>query len=62
MGLLIFAASTDAMSLRAAVKDEAVPWPEISEQEREGLDFVYADDIGDVLKVALETDGKRPSG
>ena len=35
---------------------------EISEQEREGLDFVYADDIGDVLKVALETDGKRPSG
>ena len=35
---------------------------EISEQEREGLDFVYADDIGDVLKVALQTDGKRPSG
>jgi ATP-dependent Lon protease len=35
---------------------------EISEQEREGLDFVYADDIGDVLKVALETDGKPPSG
>jgi ATP-dependent Lon protease len=35
---------------------------EISEQEREGLDFVYADDIGDVLKVALQTDGKRSSG
>jgi ATP-dependent Lon protease len=35
---------------------------EISEQEREGLDFVYADDIGDVLKVALQTDGKRASG
>jgi ATP-dependent Lon protease len=34
---------------------------EISEQEREGLDFVYADDIGDVLKVALQTDGKRAS-
>ena len=25
---------------------------EISEQEREGLEFVYVDDIGDVLKVA----------
>jgi len=34
MGLLIFAASPDAMSLRAAVKDEAVPWPEVTEQER----------------------------
>jgi ATP-dependent Lon protease len=33
---------------------------EISEQEREGLEFVYADDIGDVLKTALEPDGKRP--
>ncbi len=32
---------------------------EISEQEREGLEFVYADDIGDVLKTALEPDGKR---
>jgi ATP-dependent Lon protease len=35
---------------------------EINEQEREGLDFVYADDIGDVLQTALEPDGKRPSG
>jgi ATP-dependent Lon protease len=33
---------------------------EISEQEREGLEFVYADDIRDVLGVALERDG-RPS-
>ncbi len=29
---------------------------EISEQEREGLEFVYADDIGDVLQTALEPD------
>ncbi|HEX3563569.1 MAG TPA: S16 family serine protease, partial [Solirubrobacterales bacterium] len=35
---------------------------EISEQEREGLEFVYADDIGDVLKVALQTDGKPVTG
>jgi ATP-dependent Lon protease len=35
---------------------------EISEQEREGLEFVYADDIGDVLKVALQSDGNRRSG
>jgi ATP-dependent Lon protease len=34
---------------------------EISEEEREGLDFVYADDIGDVLREALEPDGKRPT-
>jgi ATP-dependent Lon protease len=53
---------------RAGIKQVIVPdrnegdVEEISEQEREGLDFVYADDIGDVLKVALETDGKRPSG
>jgi ATP-dependent Lon protease len=32
---------------------------EISEQEREGLEFVYADDIGDVLTTALEPDGRR---
>jgi ATP-dependent Lon protease len=32
---------------------------EISEQEREGLDFVFVDDIGDVLDIALEPDGKR---
>jgi hypothetical protein len=41
-----------------AVEDPA----EIAEQEREGLEFVYADDIGDVLKTALETDGKAPRG
>ena len=33
---------------------------EISEVERRGLEFIYADDIGDVLKTALQTDGKRP--
>jgi ATP-dependent Lon protease len=53
---------------RAGIKQVIVPdrnegdVDEISEQEREGLDFVYADDIGDVLKVALQTDGKRASG
>ncbi len=53
---------------RAGIKQVIVPdrnegdVEEISEQEREGLDFVYADDIGDVLKVALQRDGKRPSG
>ena len=53
---------------RAGIKQVIVPdrnegdVEEISEQEREGLEFVYADDIGDVLKVALQTDGKRPSG
>jgi ATP-dependent Lon protease len=33
---------------------------EISQQEREGLEFVYADDIGDVLQTALEPDGRAP--
>ena len=53
---------------RAGIKQVIVPdrnegdVEEISEQEREGLDFVYADDIGDVLKVALQSDGNRPSG
>ena len=53
---------------RAGIKQVIVPdrnegdVEEISEQEREGLEFVYADDIGDVLKVALQTDGNRPSG
>jgi ATP-dependent Lon protease len=53
---------------RAGIKQVIVPdrnegdVEEISEQEREGLDFVYADDIGDVLKVALQADGNRPSG
>jgi ATP-dependent Lon protease len=47
---------------RAGIKQVIVPdrnegdVEEISEQEREGLDFVYADDIGDVLRVALQTD------
>jgi ATP-dependent Lon protease len=53
---------------RAGIKQVIVPdrnegdVEEINEQEREGLDFVYADDIGDVLQTALEPDGKRPSG
>jgi ATP-dependent Lon protease len=52
---------------RAGIKHVIVPdrnegdVDEISEQEREGLDFVYADDIGDVLKTALEPDGKAKS-
>src|SRR4029450_4175206 len=51
---------------RAGIKQVIVPdrnegdVEEISEHEREGLDFVYADDIGDVLQTALEPDG-RPS-
>jgi ATP-dependent Lon protease len=51
---------------RAGIKEVIVPdrnegdVDEISEQEREGLDFIYADDIGDVLKTALQLDGKRP--
>jgi ATP-dependent Lon protease len=53
---------------RAGIKQVIVPdrnegdVEEISEQEREGLDFVYADDIGDVLKVALQADGNRARG
>jgi ATP-dependent Lon protease len=53
---------------RAGIKQVIVPdrnqgdVEEISAQEREGLEFVYADDIGDVLKTALEEDGKAPSG
>jgi ATP-dependent Lon protease len=52
---------------RAGIKQVIVPdrnegdVEEISEQEREGLDFVYADDIGDVLGVALEADGRASS-
>jgi ATP-dependent Lon protease len=52
---------------RAGIKQVIVPdrnegdVDEISEQEREGLEFVYADDIGDVLDIALEPDGKAPS-
>jgi ATP-dependent Lon protease len=51
---------------RAGIKQVIVPdrnegdVEEISEQEREGLDFVYADDVGDVLKVALQRDGRGP--
>jgi ATP-dependent Lon protease len=51
---------------RAGIKQVIVPdrnegdVDEISEQERAGLEFVYADDIGDVLKTALEPDGKAP--
>jgi ATP-dependent Lon protease len=51
---------------RAGIKQVIVPdrnegdVEEISEQEREGLEFVYADDIGGVLQTALEPDGKRP--
>ena len=53
---------------RAGIKQVIVPdrnegdVDEIAEQEREGLDFVYADDIGDVLKVALQRDGNRARG
>jgi ATP-dependent Lon protease len=53
---------------RAGIKQVIVPdrnegdVEEISEQEREGLEFIYADDIGDVLNVALQTDGKRRTG
>ncbi len=53
---------------RAGIKQVIVPdrnegdVDEISEQEREGLEFIYADDIGDVLKAALQSDGNRPSG
>jgi ATP-dependent Lon protease len=52
---------------RAGIKQVIVPdrnegdVNEISEQEREGLEFVYADDIGGVLKTALEPDGKAKS-
>jgi ATP-dependent Lon protease len=51
---------------RAGIKQVIVPdrnegdVDEISEHEREGLEFVYADDIGDVLQTALEADGKAP--
>jgi ATP-dependent Lon protease len=51
---------------RAGIKQVIVPdrnegdVDEISEQEREGLEFVYADDIGDVLQTALESDGAAP--
>jgi ATP-dependent Lon protease len=57
---------------RAGIKQVIVPdrnegdVDEISEQEREGLDFVYADDIGDVLETALQPNGRgsrrRPAG
>jgi ATP-dependent Lon protease len=53
---------------RAGIKQVIVPdrnegdVDEISAEEREGLDFIYADDIGDVLKVALQRDGNRSKG
>ena len=49
---------------RAGIKEVIVPdrnqgdVEEISAEEREGLEFVYADDIGDVLETALEPDGR----
>jgi ATP-dependent Lon protease len=52
---------------RAGIKQVIVPdrnegdVEEISEQEREGLDFSYVDDIGDVLQIALEKDGRAKS-
>jgi ATP-dependent Lon protease len=51
---------------RAGIKQVIVPdrnegdVEEISEEERHDLEFTYADDIGDVLKTALEPDGKGP--
>jgi ATP-dependent Lon protease len=53
---------------RAGIKQVIVPdrnegdVEEISEQEREGLEFSFVDDIGDVLKDALEPDRNRASG
>jgi len=53
---------------RAGIKQVIVPdrnegdVEEIPERERAGLDFVYVDDIMDALDVALQSDGKRPSG
>ena len=53
---------------RAGIKQVIVPdrnqgdVEEIPERERAGLDFVYVDDIKDALDVALEPNGKRPSG
>ena len=49
---------------RAGIKQVIVPdrnegdVEEISEEERQDLEFTYADDIGDVLRTALEPDGK----
>jgi ATP-dependent Lon protease len=51
---------------RAGIKQVIVPdrnegdVEEISEEERHGLEFVYADDIADVLQTALEPDGRAP--
>jgi ATP-dependent Lon protease len=53
---------------RAGIKQVIVPdrnegdVEEIPERERAGLDFVYVDDIKEALDVALQSDGKRPSG
>jgi ATP-dependent Lon protease len=53
---------------RAGIKQVIVPdrnegdVEEMKEEEREGLEFTFVDDIGDALQVALESDGNRPSG
>jgi ATP-dependent Lon protease len=53
---------------RAGIKQVIVPdrnegdVEEIKEEEREGLEFTFVDDIGDALQVSLESDGNRPSG
>jgi ATP-dependent Lon protease len=53
---------------RAGIKQVIVPdrnegdVNEISEQERAGLEFVYVDEIGDVLAAALERRAAKPSG
>jgi ATP-dependent Lon protease len=50
---------------RAGIKQVIVPdrnegdVEEISEEERRGLEFIYADEIGDVLGPALGLDGRR---
>jgi ATP-dependent Lon protease len=52
---------------RAGIKQVIVPdrneadVEEISEEERHGLEFIYADDIGDVLKTALQPNGRGRS-
>jgi ATP-dependent Lon protease len=53
---------------RAGIKQVIVPdrnegdVEEMKEEEREGLEFTFVDDIGDALQVSLESDGNRPSG
>jgi ATP-dependent Lon protease len=53
---------------RAGIKQVIVPdrnegdVEEMKQEEREGLEFTFVDDIGDALQVSLESDGNRPSG